>query len=122
MKTSISRFILGVLGYTIPTMILGMVWHFVFFKELYDSLGIYNLKNPIIPLGMTSMLIQGIIIAYIYPFYYGEKSTIIMGIKFSLIMGVFLFSVSTLANAAKIEVTSMSVWLFIQLAFHSIQF
>ena len=44
------------------------------------------------------------------------------GIQFGLIMGLFLFSVSTLANGAKIKVTSMSTWLAIQTAFHLIQF
>lgn len=46
----------------------------------------------------------------------------VTGVKFGLLMGLFLFSVSTLANAAKIEVTSMSTWLMIQTAFHAIQF
>lgn len=122
MKTSVSKFILAVPGYVILSMILGMVWHFVFFKDLYHSLGIYNLKEPIIPLGLTSMIIQGAIIAYLYPFYSREKSSVTQGIKFRILMGIFLFSVSTLANAAKIEVTSMSSWILVQLAFHTIQF
>jgi hypothetical protein len=37
-------------------------------------------------------------------------------------MGLFMFSVSTLANAAKIHVASMSTWLMVQTAFHLIQF
>lgn len=41
---------------------------------------------------------------------------------FSLIIGLFLFSVSTLANAAKIHVSSMMKWLLIQTAFHLLQF
>ncbi|MBI1806967.1 MAG: DUF1761 domain-containing protein [Ignavibacteria bacterium] len=108
--------------YTVVSMILGMVWHFVFFKELYHSLGIYNRAEPIIPLGFVSMIIQGGIMAYLYPLYYRQGSPIIQGMKFGLIMGLFLYSVSTLANAAKIEVTSMSSWLTVQIAFHSIQF
>jgi membrane protein CcdC involved in cytochrome C biogenesis len=103
-------------------MILGMIWHFVFFKELYESLGIYNRVEPIIPLGFISMAIQGLIMAYLFPFFYREGNPVLHGIRFGLIMGFFLFSVSTLANAAKIEVTSMSSWIMIQTAFHLIQF
>jgi hypothetical protein len=37
-------------------------------------------------------------------------------------MGLFLFSVSTLANAAKIQVSSIELWLTVQSTFHLIQF
>ena len=99
-----------------------MTWHFNIMKEVYDGLKIYNRAEPIIPLGLTSMLIQGAILAYLYPFYATSDRPIVRGLKFSLLMGVFLFSVSTLANGAKFEVTSMSTWLMVQAAFHLIQF
>ena len=116
------KFISVTLVYTLISMAVGMVWHFVLFKELYASLGIYNRAEPIIPLGMTSMLIQGIIMAYLFAYFYREGNAMAQGLKFALIMGLFLFSVSTLANAAKIEVSSMSTWLMIQFCFHAIQF
>jgi hypothetical protein len=68
------------------------------------------------------MIVQGCIMAYLYPFYARGKSSIGKAIVFSLIIGLFLFSVSTLANAAKIHVTSMTEWLLIQTAFHVLQF
>lgn len=122
MRTTFSRFVLMVLAYLVPTMILGMVWHFVWFSDLYEGLAIYNRKKPIIPLGFTSMFLQGVIIAYLYPYYAEQKHSIGRSIRFSLIMGFFLFTVSTLANAAKIEVTSMIDWLWIQSLFTLIQF
>jgi hypothetical protein len=122
MKPASLHYILSVLAYLIPTMILGMVWHFVLFSDLYDRLAIYNRRDPIIPLGFSSMLLQGLVIAYLYPFYAAGKESIGRAVSFSLIMGSFLFTVSTLANAAKIEVTSMSTWLGIQLLFHILQF
>lgn len=116
------QFIITTLCYLIPTAILGMVWHFNLFPQTYENLGIYNRKEPSIPLGLTSMLIQGFIIAYFYPFYKQGENSIKKAVQFSLLMGLFLFSVSTLANAAKIEVSSMQTWLLIQAAFHFIQF
>ncbi|MEQ1876710.1 MAG: DUF1761 domain-containing protein [Bdellovibrionia bacterium] len=114
--------LLAILFYLVLTMILGMSWHFVFFKELYDSLGIYNRAEPIIPLGLTSMFIQGVILAYLYPRFYKGGNPATEGLKFGLLMGLFMFSISTLANGAKIQVTSMSLWLGVQTAFHLIQF
>ncbi|RHX87371.1 DUF1761 domain-containing protein [Leptospira stimsonii] len=116
------KFTLAVLGYLIPTFLLGASWHFLFFHELYDSFGIYNRKDPIIPLGFGSMLIQGIVLAYLFPFYNTKGNSIRRGIQFSLILGVFLYSITTLANAAKIEINSISLWFAIQAVFHLIQF
>jgi hypothetical protein len=116
------NFIVISLVYVVISMALGMVWHFVFFKDLYDGLAIYNRVEPIIPLGLGSMILQGGVMAYLFPFFYRDGNAVAQGIKFSLLMGLFLFSVSTLANAAKIEVTSMSSWLIVQFAFHLIQF
>ena len=116
------KFVYVVLAYVVTSMICGMLWHFVFFDKTYHSLGIYNRIDPIIPLGLLSMTIQGIIIAYLFPFYYKDGNSIAHGIKFSLIIGLFLFSVSALANAAKIEVASMSTWIILQASFHFVQF
>lgn len=116
------KFILATIVYSIISLILGVTWHFALFKELYHELGIYNREPPIIPLGFASMIIQGVILAYLYPLFYKGGSPIKQGIKFGLIMGLFLFSVSTLANGAKIQVTSMSTWLAIQTGFHLSQF
>lgn len=122
MKQTTKKFILTALAYIIPTMLLGYTWHLIFFKDIYDSLGIYNRAEPIIPLGFFSMIVQGCIIAYLFPFYAKDNFAMATGIKFSLLMGLFLFSVSTLANGAKIQVTSMQTWLLIQVAFHLLQF
>jgi len=103
-------------------MAIAMPWHFVWFKDLYHQLGIYTRETPIIPLGLLSMFIQGVVLAYLYPRFYKGGNPIAQGIKYGVIMGVYLFSVSTLANAAKIQVTSISHFLFIQAAFHSVQF
>ncbi len=116
------KFWLTVLSYLAISMALGMSWHFFFFKETYDVLGIYNRAEPIIPLGMLSMLVQGMILAYLFPKFYRGNRPFYDGMIFSLTMGLFLFSVSTLSNAAKIQVSSMPIWLLVQTGFHLIQF
>lgn len=122
MKQTIKKFFFTALAYIIPTMFLGYTWHLILFKDLYDSLGIYNRAEPIIPLGFLSMIVQGCIIAYLFPFYAKDDFSMATAIKFNLLMGLFLFSVSTLANVAKIQVTSMQTWVLIQVAFHLLQF
>lgn len=116
------KVVFATIGYSVVTMLIAFPWHFVFFKDLYHSFGIYNRGEPIVPLGFLTVVIQGVVMAYIYPRYYRGGSHYKEAIQFSLLMGIFLYSVSTLANAAKIEVSPMSTWILVQFAFHLIQF
>jgi hypothetical protein len=110
------------LVYAVVTMLIAFPWHFVLFRDLYHSFGIYNRAEPVVPLGFLTMLIQGAVMAYIYPRYYKGGSHYKAATQFSLLMGLFLYSVSTLANAAKIEVSPMGTWLAAQAVFHVLQF
>ena len=114
--------ILAAFAYTVVTFALAAPWHFVLFKELYHSFGIYNRVDPIIPLGVLSMLVQGVVLALLYPRWYRGGSPAIAGMKFGLLLGVFLYSVSTLANAAKINVTGLGTFMAVQALFHLLQF
>ncbi len=96
------KIISATLVYSFISLILGATWHFFLFKDLYHELGIYNREPPIIPLGFASMIIQGIILAYFYPLFYKGGSPIKQGVKFGLIMGFFLFSVSTLGRVCNL--------------------
>lgn len=110
------------IAYSVVTMFIAVPWHFILFKDLYHSFGIYNRVDPIVPLGFLSMFVQGAVMACLYPRYYKGGSHYKEAIQFSLLMGIFLFSISTLANAAKIEVSPMGTWILIQFVFHFIQF
>ena len=116
------KFFLLTLGYAVTSMIIAAPWHFVFFKDLYHSFGIYNRVDPIVPLGFLSMVLQGMVMAYLYPRFFKGGSQYKEAIQFSLLCGVFLYSVSTIANAAKIEVSPLGTWLAIQAVFHLTQF
>jgi hypothetical protein len=116
------KIVWATLSYAVVTMAIAFPWHFLWFKDLYHSFGIYNRAEPIVPLGFLTMLIQGAIIAYIYPRFYKGGSHYKEATQFSLLIGLFLYTISTLANAAKIEVSPMSTWLTVQAGFHLIQF
>lgn len=60
------KFWLAVLAYVVPTFPLGYFWHLSAFKPQYDALAIYR-ADMIIPMGLTSMVIQGVIFAWLYP-------------------------------------------------------
>ena len=116
------KFTLATLGYVVVTFALAFPWHLIWFKDSYHSLGVYNRENPIFALGIGSMVLQGLILAYLYPFFYKGTRPILTGIRFGLLMGVFLWSVSVLALAAKVNVTSLSTFFILSSLFHLIQF
>jgi hypothetical protein len=113
---------LAVLAYVVPSMLLAVPWHLHWFKQDYQDFGIYTRADPIIPLGLATMLIQGVVLAVIYPRWYRGGAPAAAGIRFGLLLGLFLYSVATLATLAKAEVSDP--WRFILLSgvFHAIQF
>ena len=54
-----------------------MIW----FHDLYAGMGAYTRPEPNIALGMLSMLFQGAIITYLYPFYYRGGHPVIQGLS-----------------------------------------
>ncbi len=116
------KIILATVSYTVITMAVAYPWHMILFHDLYEGMGAYTRPNPIIPLGMVAMFTQGIVIAYLYPFYYKAGSPVIQGIKFSLIIGAVVYSALGFAMAAKIDINPISTFLFYSIAFQVIQF
>jgi hypothetical protein len=112
----------AVLAYVAPSMLLAVPWHLHWFKQEYQDFGIYTRADPIIPLGLATMLIQGVVLALIYPRWYRGGAPAAAGIRFGLLLGLYLYSVATLATLAKAEVSDP--WRFILLSgvFHAIQF
>jgi len=116
------KFTLATLGYVVVTFALAFPWHLIWFKDSYHSLGVYTRENPIFAFGIGSMVLQGLILAYLYPFFYKGTHPILTGIRFGLLMGVFLWSVSVLAFAAKTDVNSLATFFTLSTLFHLIQF
>lgn len=111
------------LAYVVITFVMGFVWHLVLFKDLYRRLAIYSrIDDPVVPLGLAAMIIQGAILAALYPRVVGEGNPVTAGVAFGLVMGLFIASSAVLAEAAKQRVTSLSTWLAVETVYYVIQF
>ncbi|HYF05375.1 MAG TPA: DUF1761 domain-containing protein [Patescibacteria group bacterium] len=120
MKTKI--FALSFIAYVVITFIFAAGWHLVLFKETYDALGIFTRKEPIIPLGLISMAIQGVLLPYLYSYFYTGGTPWKVGLSFGLIVGVLLASVAVFAEAGKNEVSSLTTWLVLESIYYLVQF
>jgi hypothetical protein len=97
-------------------------WHLVVFKSLYDRLAIYTRAEPIVPLGLLSMLLQALIFAYLFPIFAEGRDPVAAGLAFGLVMGVLMGSIGALAEAGKQNVTSLSTFLALESAFYLVQY
>jgi hypothetical protein len=118
-----NQFLLATLAYLIPTFITGFVWHLIAFHDLYIQLNIYR-PDPVIPFGLGSMLIQGLIFAWAYPrlFDTAPKAWTGSALRAGSLYAALSWSFTTLAVAAKHPMTSVPLYFQIETAFTLVQF
>jgi hypothetical protein len=118
-----SKFWLGFAAYVLPTFPLGYFWHLTIFAPQYQTLQIYR-PDVIIPFGLLSMFIQGAILSWLYPKVARPDATswLVQGLWFGLIAGLFAWSLSTIAVAAKNVMTSVPLYLALETAFTAVQY
>jgi hypothetical protein len=116
------RFTVGVLAYLVPTFALGFVWHLILFKDYYEALAIYR-SDVIIPFGLLSMLIQGVIFAWIYVNAVAPRNGSLRSraLAYGAIGAVLSWSFTTIAVAAKNLMSSVPDYLLIETAFTLVQ-
>lgn len=115
------RFVLNLLAYVVPTFALGFVWHLVLFAAYYRELAIYR-ADVIIPLGLTSMLLQGMIFAFAYQRLVTRPEALGSGLGFAAGAALLSWTFTTLAVAAKHPMTSITGFVAIETAFTIVQF
>tara|TARA_R110000868_G_scaffold58219_2_gene179992 strand:- start:370 stop:774 length:405 start_codon:yes stop_codon:yes gene_type:complete len=114
---------LFVLAYFVLTMGWAYPWHMVFFHDLYVEWGAFQRTEPIMALGMAAILIQGVVIAYLYPFYNkGDGSPLWRGIRFNLIVGLMTYTAMGFATAAKFQIEPVGTFLIYHTVFQAVQF
>ncbi len=115
-------FLSSLLGYLIPTFILGFFWHLKWFHFVYAALDIYR-PDVIIPMGLLSMIIQGVLFSWAFPKLFNtQEDWVRNGLKAFTFFGCLAWSFLVLPVAAKFKMTSVPLFLEIETAFTFIQF
>ena len=90
----------GTIAYIIVTFPLAVLWHMKIFRTKYMAWQYFGEDvKPV--LGLSSMLVQGVVLSYGYSVLNVAHASIISGVYYSLIMGLFLWSVHVLATMGK---------------------
>lgn len=109
--------------YFVITMAWAYPWHLIWFHEKYAAWGAVTRDEPIILLGVAAILIQGVVIGYLYPYFKNDRDNpLLNGIKFNLIIGLMTYTAMGFATAAKIQIEPIMEFLAYHSIFQLIQF
>jgi hypothetical protein len=111
------------LAYLLPTFPLGYFWHLKTFSAEYERLGLYR-DNVIIPMGLSSMVLQGLFFAWSFPRLFDTVNGhwLSNALWFFVIFGTLAWSFMVLPVAAKYKMNSVSKFMALETAFTAIQF
>jgi len=115
------KLILAVLAYVLPTFPLGYFWHLETFAGYYKSLHVYR-DEVIIPFGLLSMLIQGVVWAVIYRRFFAGQPVLTGATKFAALALPLSWSFMALAVSAKHQMSSPYSYLGIETAFVTLHY
>lgn len=117
------KLLLFLVSYFVITMAWAYPWHLIWFHEKYVAWGAVTRQEPIMFLGIAAIVIQGIVIGYLYPYFKNrDGNSVVNGIKFNLIIGLMTYTAMGFATAAKIQIEPVSEFLFYHSIFQLIQF
>ena len=117
-----TTFWLAFAAYLLPTFPLGYFWHLKTFAKTYDKLEIYR-SQPIIPLGLASMILQGLFFAWVFPRLFDTSASWLgNAVQFFVIFGLLAWSFLVLPVAAKNRMSSVVTFMKLETAFTAIQF
>lgn len=112
---------LGTLAYTVVTFPLAVIWHVIVFKEQYQSFS-YIEGEPNFLLGLVTIIIQGIILSFLYPFVSFQGKSVVRGLKYSLLIGLFFWTSHVLAFMAKQNVSNSMLFISMESFYLLLQF
>jgi hypothetical protein len=102
-----------VLAYMATTFAVQGGSHFGVNAEHYAAIPIMR-AEPIVAMGLTSMVVQGLIFAWLYPTFAAGASTVRKGVAFSWALGGFLASYIVLGEAGKYAIPSIPSWIAVE--------
>jgi hypothetical protein len=95
--------------------------HFVINAEHYASIPFMR-AEPIFVLGLLTMIMQGMVLSYLFLIYSINEYTIRKGLIYGLIVSAFFVSYPALVEPAKYQVPSISSWILVEATVGIIQF
>lgn len=116
-----TKILLAAAGYIVIIFPLALGWHMGLFKEKYENFG-YFAGEPNIPVGLATIIIQGVVLALIYPLFHTGSAGFVRAFQFAGLMGLFFWTSHVLALVAKQNVPNAGGFIAMETGYLAIQF
>ncbi len=115
------QILFGALAYIVVTFPLAVLWHMKIFRTKYMQWQYFGEDvKPI--LGLSSMIVQGIVLSYGYSVLAVNHASMYAGISYALVMGLFLWSAHVLAAMGKSSAIRHFEFFMMETVYLAIQF
>ena len=105
--------LLTVIAYVVATFGVQGTSHFVINASHYANIPIMR-TEPLVPMGLASMVVQGLIFAWLFQTFNRRGHPIRDGVIFSCALGGFLASYIVLGEAGKYAIPSIGSWIAVE--------
>ncbi len=109
-------------AYLVLTFALAYFWHFVAFPSFYDRLGYFGEGEPNVALGFGIVAFQGVLLAYVYPFFQQGGRPLAEAMRVAAVFGSLIVSVQVVGAAAKNHAPATAEWFLFEGLYFVIQF
>ncbi len=116
-----TKILLAAAGYIVIVFPLALGWHMGLFKEKYESFGYFS-GEPNIPVGLATIVIQGVVLALIYPLFHTGSAGFMRAFQFAGLMGLFFWTSHVLALVAKQNVPNAGGFIAMETGYLAVQF
>ena len=113
--------VLTVLAYIATTFGVQGASHFAINADHYAAIPIMR-TEPVIPMGIASMVVQGLVFAWLFPVFNRDSRSLRNGVMFSCALGAFLASYIILGEAGKYSIPSIPSWIAVETTVAAVQF
>ena len=105
----IKKIVLATITYNVIAMAIGFPWYILLFHDVYA--GLFTRPVPIIWLGVLATLLEGIVVAYLYPRFYRGGNPIVEGVKFSVVVGMLPYAAAALSFPARTDINPVGAYI-----------
>jgi len=104
---------LSIVAFMVVSFAVQGLSHFVINKAHFDAIG-FPRPDPLIPLGLLVMIIQGLILSIALATWRPKMVTLKDGLAVSMTFGIFLVSYIAIVEPSKYIVPSIQSWLMVE--------
>ena len=113
--------VFAAVGYTLIVFPFALIWHVGLFEEAYHAFGYFE-GEPNIPLGLVTIVLQGILLSIMYTIFAGSKPSFSQAVRFCVLVGAFLWTSHVLALVAKQNVSDAMWFVVMESLYLGLQF